>query len=138
MSGDNLPGAGFIWVSRYGNAKPREGGCRASVGSGFCSSQCGNKAKVDRDVLHHGKPARFGYCGVHDPVAVKEKREVREAKWRAEWAAKTAARAAKEREAALASDAVAAIRAIAAGHNDPRTLALETLGRHAGESPDGR
>jgi|WetSurMetagenome_2_1015567.scaffolds.fasta_scaffold981699_1 hypothetical protein len=47
---------------------------------GFHSHQCSRAAKIFRK----GK----GYCSIHDPVKVEEKRAARNAKWDAEWEAK--------------------------------------------------
>ena len=135
-----LPDAGFIYDGpRYWPRsepwQPKAGNCRASVhdrdSRSFNSHQCSKKAKVVRKVLHHGKEVEFGYCGLHDPVAVAEKRAKREAAWRAKWDAEQAAWKAKQdaRELAeRAERAIEALRQIAAGHNDPRSLAIEVLG----------
>lgn len=112
---------------------PTPGQCRADVDTRgiMCHShQCSRKAKVTRTVKHHGKIVEVEYCGQHDPVAVKAKNRERSAKWRAEWAAQDAAIAEKERRAAVREDALAALKQIANGHNDPRSLALETLAKH--------
>lgn len=52
---------------------------------------CNRRATVERDGHH--------YCGTHDPVACKERREKRDADWRARYNSKMAAmRAEDERE----------------------------------------
>lgn len=98
------------------------------------SYQCTKRAKVKRDVLWHGKPVSLEYCGLHDPVAVKAKREARSAKWKAESDAYQAKMNEDRRQKALATAAIAAIKEIANGHNDARGLALEVL-RQNGELP---
>lgn len=131
-----LPDAGHIYV--YDGYWPHErpwapdmARCRHAVhesGRGCSFYQCGNKVKVARKVSHHGKEAEFGYCGTHDPIAVAEKNAKRDAKWESKWAAEEAARQAKADARDLAERAIEALRQIAAGHNDPRSLAIEVLG----------
>lgn len=53
---------------------------------------CANPAKVIRD----GKP----YCGVHDPVKVKARREQKSAEWKEQAATKDAARAKADADSA--------------------------------------
>lgn len=92
-------------------------------GSGcFSVHQCARNGVVERD-------GKF-YCRQHDPVAVRQREDDRRAKWRGEWATEVAARKEADRLAALHADALAAIREIAAGHNDPRALAAATLAKH--------
>lgn len=69
----------------------------------------------------------MGYCSTHDPVAVKANRKAREAKWSAEYDARVAARKEDMRVRQLGIAAVDAIKAIAKGHNDPRSLAIHVL-----------
>jgi hypothetical protein len=129
MSG--LPEAGFVYMPTYwphtGPWERRPGTCCASVGSGFSSSQCGNRSKVEREVCHHGKTVTLPYCGTHDPVAVAAKKAARDAKWRANWVADQKRADDLRAERLLKDAALEAIRKIAAGHNDPRALALEVL-----------
>ena len=75
------------------------------------SGQCNNK---------RGHGPGLAYCKQHDPITVKAKDDARQAKWEAEWAATL-------RKAARPKAFKAALEAIADGHNDPRTLAIETL-----------
>lgn len=107
--------------------KMMEYACSATVMSDrFYLSQCTRAGKVERE----GK----WYCRQHDPVAVAERRAKAQAKWEAEWAAKTAGWKETERLRRLSATALEALKAIAAGHNDPRTLAQEVLAEH-GEAP---
>lgn len=57
---------------------------------------------------------------VASPVAVGEKRKAKYDAWKAKWDGQS-------RQRDLRDAALDAIRQIAAGHNDPRALALETL-----------
>jgi len=107
--------------------------CRASVsdvGMGCSFHQCSRKVKTTRTVNHKGKVVDLGYCTTHDPVRVKEKND----KWRADFDAKQAAekRAYTEKKNLLdcGKAAIEALRQIAAGHNDPRSLAIEILDMH--------
>lgn len=81
--------------------------------------KCARAAKVDRDGVW--------YCRQHDPVAIEEKRAKKHAEWEKQWADKRAAQEEVERQKRLAVAAIAAIKAIAAGHNDPRGLAVKVL-----------
>lgn len=80
---------------------------------------CTRTAKVERDGKH--------YCAIHDPVRAEQKRQERNATWEAKWKAERDERRRGQAEAALKDRALAAIRVIADGHNDPRALALEVL-----------
>lgn len=129
--------AGFLFSPLFWRSdkpwKPTPGQCRARVhdsGRSVTSHQCRRKAKVTRTVKHHGEVVAVEYCGLHDPVAVKAKRDAKRAKWKAEREARDAAAAEKTRQTDLRNDALDALKQIATGHNDPRTLALETLAKH--------
>ena len=64
------------------------------------------------------------WCGQHDPEAVKRREEKRSEKFEAEWKA-------NNRKWALQFAAPKfrdALRLIANGHNDPRSLAVQVLG----------
>lgn len=129
--------AGFLYAPRWWPHEepwtPEPGRCRAGMhtsGRSLSSHQCSRKAKVTRTVKYHGKVIEVEYCGLHDPVAVKAKREAREAKWQTQWNAERAEAAEKKRQTDLRNDALDALKQIASGHNDPRTLALETLAKH--------
>ena len=133
---EELPKSGHIythhgWWPHKEPWKPDLSRCRCAVHDaeswpGF--HQCNNKVKVTRKVLHHGVEAEFGYCNRHDPIAVAAKRAKQEAAWKAKWDAEKAAAQAKRDERELAERAIEALRQIAAGHNDPRSLAIEVLG----------
>jgi hypothetical protein len=145
MDNPDLLDSGFIYrPNRISTADGEDwthapGSCVASVRSEdtYFSHQCSRKAKVEREVIYHGKPVRFSYCAIHDPAAVKKRQDARLAKWRAKWDA--ARQAAKDREAAanLREAALEGLKAIANGHNDPMTLAREILAEHR-EQNDGR
>jgi hypothetical protein len=51
---------------------------------GYIGHPCPNQGKVERD--------GHWYCKKHDPVEVKKRDDARNAKWKAEWDAKRAAR----------------------------------------------
>lgn len=82
--------------------------------------QCSNRIKVRREV----DGVEYGFCGHHDPLAVADREAARDA-------------AAAEKRAQLEAadrlrflrprDYLAALRRIAAGDNDPRTVAREVL-----------
>ncbi len=85
--------------------------------------QCSRKATVTRPF----EGQEYGFCKQHDPVALEAKRLARDQAWKAKWG---------ERERRLDLEAAtkkalaacrSAIEKIAAGHNDPRQLAIETL-----------
>ena len=94
--------------------------CAEEVASkdGWAYSQCSRK---------RGHGSEQAYCKQHDPDAVKAKREARRAKWRAEYDAKDKAREAELAATQLGKDAIAALQAIADGHNDPRGLAQSVM-----------
>ncbi len=58
--------------------------CCAKTGNGYFGSPCIKSAKYERD----GK----WYCGTHDPVAIKAKRDARNSEWKREFDAKNKAR----------------------------------------------
>jgi hypothetical protein len=100
--------------------------CRASVhesGRGVGFHQCGRKPTVTREV--NGK--EYGFCKQHDPQAVAAARAIRDAKYKAESDARNAAWALAARQRTALPMLVEAMKTIAAGHNDARGLALETL-----------
>jgi hypothetical protein len=92
--------------------------CVARVSGFFGQSQCSRK---------RGHGPEQAYCKQHDPAAVKARREANRAKYRAEWEAKEKAREAERAATQLGKDAIAALQAIADGHNDPRGLAQSVL-----------
>jgi len=96
--------------------------CDTRIHSGFLSHQCPRNGVIERD-------GKF-YCRQHDPVAVQQKRDERRKAMDDKFAAMDARHKEAARIAALKVDAVAALREIAAGHNDPRALAVEVLAKH--------
>jgi hypothetical protein len=113
----------FIWKPRWGQSPAKRDRCRASVYTSVWSHQCQRKPKIQREV--DGK--LYLFCYQHDPVAIDAKRKARQEKWDKEWAEKEAGWARKEAEGKALDACKEAIQKIAAGHNDPRTLAMETL-----------
>jgi hypothetical protein len=95
--------------------------CAEEVASkdGWAYSQCSRK---------RGHGPEQAYCKQHDPDAVKAKREANAAQnggsgIRCKDKAREAERAATQ----LGKDAIAALQAIADGHNDPRGLAQSVM-----------
>jgi hypothetical protein len=119
-----------VWTSRHYNKPGDPKFCRASVYSREGGSyswlhnyQCTRKPVVCREV--NGE--EYGFCKQHDPEAVKERDRIRREQWRKETEAKNREYdiAKQTREAMEACKK--ALEEIAAGHNDPRSLAAETL-----------
>ena len=92
------------------------------IASGLRSHRCTRNGVVERD-------GKF-YCKKHDPVAVRQRDDARRVAWAAERNVEEAQRKEAARIAALRVDAAAALRKIAAGHNDPKALAVEVLAKH--------
>lgn len=84
---------------------------------------CGKPAKHDPD--HNGHPTK---CGVHSAAAKAR----REAKQTERYAAERAESRRQADQNALRREAVDIVRAIANGHNDPRTLCLDWCRRMDG------
>lgn len=110
--------------------------CRASVhdGYGVGFHQCTQPGKVQDD-------GGFWWCRIHSPEAVaKRKAEAQERRHQHMLRWQAADRRAEERARRERAypDLEVALKAIAAGHNDPRSLAAEVLAKHAPktESPD--
>lgn len=100
--------------------------CAAAVPDGGRSvsfHQCGHKPKVKRTV----KGKEYGFCAIHDPVVVDRRRKERHVKYDAASAARTAAWARADQLDKAKNAALAALELIRDGHNDPRSLARETL-----------
>jgi len=114
-------------VMTWGIYKPRDkysaeinmDHCRQGIWAHMRVHQCTNKVKVKRDGI--------GFCGLHDPVALKAKLDAKLAAYKA----KAEVRQRMEDEATTArklrENALCAIRQIVDGHNDPRALARTVL-----------
>ncbi|WCS27195.1 hypothetical protein LOK46_10380 [Methylobacterium sp. NMS14P] len=121
-----------IWSPRNGldNRRPDLAHCRAVVYPketyGWLHGyQCPRKAIVFRCV--EGHEGELGFCRQHDPEAVRARNKARQDRVEAEWA-RARAKDERERQTRDAQAAAkAALESIAAGHNDPRTLAVEVL-----------
>lgn len=102
--------------------------CCASVNGpgGWLSSQCDKKIKILYGSL--------GYCGIHDPQRVSDRRETADANRKANWKGQQAEFAREQRLNGFRMTCVDAVRQIAAGHNDPRALCAEILGEYSNVS----
>lgn len=116
----------FIFKGNYAHAKPDPKYCAAAVHKGGRSvgfHQCNRKPVIHREI--EGK--KYGFCKQHDPVLVAAKDKARREKWDREWAEKQAKWDRQEQTAKALQACKKAIEQIAKGHNDPMTLAKETL-----------
>jgi len=66
--------------------------CSKRISGGFHSYQCSKSGKIERD-------GRW-YCGTHDPVRIKEKREESARKWREMFRAQRSASEQREKDEA--------------------------------------
>ena len=96
--------------------------CQEKMYSNWSWYDCNKTAKM----THEGKH----YCGIHDPVKRKAKREEKSKQWREEWDRKAREDAEERRMDELKTAALEAIYKIAAGHNDAMSLAREILEKH--------
>lgn len=115
-----------IWRDHRGFDRPADvKRCREAVHdrTGWGFYQCSRKPTCERVV--DGK--KYGFCTQHDPEAVKARDEARHEQWRRdrETSNREYEREKRTREALRACKA--AIEQIAAGYNDARALAIETL-----------
>lgn len=117
-----------IWSGHFTKREGDPARCRASVPDGGRSPmfhQCTRKPTVFRDCT---SPAgTFGFCKMHDPVAEAERRAAKDAKWRREWDERDARLNLREKRVKAEKRCIAVLREIAAGHNDPRSIAQEAL-----------
>ncbi len=108
----------------YAGWEVRPEQCCAAVHDGRVGfNRCSKKAKI-----HIG---RLGYCATHDPAAVVKRAKANMDRMHASMA-KDHKRWDAER---LGRDAIAALRLIAAGHNDAVGLARETLAEFDAKYP---
>lgn len=117
-----------IWQGRFDKKPGDPAQCRESVhdrdGSGFFPThQCVRKPVVFRDV----KGTKYGFCKQHDPEAIEARNKERQNQWSLE-SERRDREYDRQRQIKAAMDACkAAIEQIAAGCNDARALAEETL-----------
>lgn len=113
--------------------KPKPGQCR-----GECSYTdrithfypCSHKAKVRRNVeMRDGSVRELGFCGIHDPEAILRKAAKRHAESQSKYQEMLNKWAEEKRVRDSRPDYIAALRVIADGHNDPRSLAAEILSK---------
>jgi hypothetical protein len=98
------------WAGNPKGHKPKPNQCCERVSSGWHSKQC-------------SRPRGFGpeeaYCKQHDPAKVAERRARGEAEFKIKME--------KWKIESAAPIFLAALKKIANGHNDPRSLAIETI-----------
>ncbi len=102
---------------RFSRAPADPNLCCMEVSSG------GNWQHYRQCTRKRGHGREQAYCKQHDPEAVKARREVRNAKWRAQ----SDERDRRWKLEAAAPRMLDALRQIRDGHNDPRALAEEAL-----------
>jgi hypothetical protein len=117
-----------IWQGRFDKNSGNPAQCRESVhdregGGFFPTHQCVRKPVCTRVI--DGK--EYGFCKQHDPEAVKARDKKRHEQWKLESEARSREYDRTKRTEAAMDACKEAIEKIANGHNDPRTLALETL-----------
>lgn len=117
-----------IWTARHTNKPGNPALCRASVVPNETygwvhQHQCTRKPIVFRCV----DGAEYGFCKQHDPETVKARDAARRDQWRLERERKDREYDRQKREREAMGACKAALEQIAAGHNDPRALAVETL-----------
>ena len=110
----------FIVPSSHHRKGYRPERCAAGVSGhgGWRTYQCSRK---------RGHGPEQAYCKQHDPVARKEKQDARWTEYKARMDAQQAERNAKNAHRRLGVAAIAALKLIADGHNDPRALAQSVL-----------
>lgn len=69
----------------------------------------------------------LGYCNTHDPNKFRERRDKKQAEWHAQWNYSNRLAEFESQQRKFKDDCLDAVRQIAAGHNDPRTLCSELL-----------
>lgn len=100
------------FLAQYRGKNNKYGKCAGRVRSGWGDTfQCSRK---------NGHGPHGAWCKQHDPVASKARSDAASAKWNAEYEQ-------NRRASDFARDCQAAIRDIAAGHNDPRALAQSVI-----------
>lgn len=123
--------AGHLYTGQYGKTFPlRKDCCNTAVhdaGRSVGFHRCGNKIKVRRLVVHRGETLELGYCGLHDPLKIAERRAKREAEWQAQRKADEAKRARARAIEDAKAEAIMILRRISEGHNDPRTAAMQFI-----------
>jgi len=72
--------------------------CQANVMSGYHTHQCMNTAKVERK--------EKWYCGIHDPVAIRQKDRARRDKFDKKWSIKNAQWGIKDIKNNIADEAI--------------------------------
>ena len=108
----NYPDAYGKWAGNPVGMRPDLTRCceEVRIPHGWQYYQCARKRG-------HGPDGE--YCKQHDPAAVKARKEKSEAEWRAKFN--------KERVKYYGATFLKVLQEIADGHNDPRTLAKETI-----------
>lgn len=88
-----------------------------------CAAEIRNNYRLYQCTRARGHGPEQAFCKMHDPERIAQREAERKAKFDAEYAA------ARERSKlnAFAQKAIDALRSIANGHNDPRSLASEII-----------
>lgn len=100
---------------RFGRSREHKPGvCCASMMVNYISYQCGKPTKV--------KYGSLEYCGVHNPRSILNRSIKQDEKYAYEAKLRKQSNDRKERQRQFESDCVNAVRQIAAGYNDARSL----------------
>lgn len=138
MTDEPIYEQGHVHIGRPGSSGPSPKYCCHAVhegGHGVGFYQCNNGPKYFRLVARIDwrtgeattEPVERGYCGTHDPVRVAERKKKRNEKNAAEEVIRKAKQDKRRTREEFVAACIEAVRKIGAGHNDPRTLALEVL-----------
>lgn len=106
------------WAGNNAGRKPDPARCCVEVTAttSWVSHQCSRR---------RGYGPEEAYCKQHDPAAVKARDDAAKAKYKAQ--------VEKEKPKWFARDFLAALREIAAGHNNPRDLAQSIIDKYEGK-----
>lgn len=102
------------WAGNPEGAKPDLTRCCEEVGRDI-----GHRTSFGQCTRKRGYGPGGEYCKQHDPAAVKARREKSDSEWKAKFN--------KDRVRYYGASFLAVLQQIADGHNDPRTLAKETI-----------
>lgn len=115
-----------IYTHKFAKQEGSPERCRSAVhdeGRWPSYHQCTRKPKVFRCI----DGIEYGFCGIHDPDAVAKKDNAKREQWRLESLERERKENLRKQNVVAMEACKAAIQKIADGHNDPMTLAKETL-----------